>query len=109
MKKELGQVSGKMRAINKKLEKIIAAADKLENTKFAKANTTKKLTGKKSAKLTAMDTVLKIIKGSKNGVDTATLKKKTGFNEKKIFNNVYKLRQQGKIKAEKKGLYILVK
>ena len=33
---------------------------------------------------------------------------KSGFNEKKIFNNVYKLKRQGKIRSERKGIYKLV-
>lgn len=61
---------------------------------------------KKEKTITAADTVLKIIKRSKEGVDTATLKKKTGFGEKKIYNIIYKLKNQGKIKAGKRGIYM---
>jgi len=31
---------------------------------------------------------------------------KTGFNEKKIRNIVYKLKKQGKIMAKEKGIYV---
>ena len=64
----------------------------------------KKVAAKKPT--TAVDSVLKIINRSKKGVDTATLMKKTGFDQKKIHNIVYKLKKQGKIKAEKKGVYV---
>ena len=55
---------------------------------------------------TAVETVYKIIGGSKKGVDTATLMKKTGFDRKKIANIVYKLGKQGKIKSIEKGVYV---
>lgn len=58
--------------------------------------------------ITAVDTVLKIINRSEKGVDTPTLMKKTGFNEKKIHNLVYKLKKQGKIKSAGKGVYVKV-
>ena len=43
---------------------------------------------------------------SKNGVDMATLKKKTGFNNKKIQNAIFGLKKQGKIKSGGKGIYV---
>ncbi|MBW1759194.1 MAG: hypothetical protein JRG68_05360 [Deltaproteobacteria bacterium] len=61
---------------------------------------------KKEKTITAADAVLNIIKRSKEGVDTATLKKKTGFGEKKIYNITYKLKNQGKIKPGKRGIYM---
>jgi hypothetical protein len=51
-----------------------------------------------------IDTVLTIIKKSKKGLNTATLMKKTGFSKKKIHNNVYKLKKQGKIKSVSRGV-----
>jgi len=55
---------------------------------------------------TAAETVLKIIRRSKKGVDTATLIKKTGYNQKKIANLIYKLKKQDKIKSVDKGVYL---
>lgn len=66
----------------------------------------KKVAAKKP--ITAVDTVLKIINRSKKGVDTPTLMKKTGFNEKKIHNIVYKLKKQGKVKSAGRGVYVKV-
>jgi len=56
--------------------------------------------------VTAADTVLGIIKRSKKGVDTAALMEKTGYNQKKIANIVFKLKKQGKIKSDSKGVYV---
>jgi hypothetical protein len=62
---------------------------------------------KKKAAGTATDTdkVLEIIGRSKKGVSTATITGKTGFNQKKVANIVYRLRKQGKIDSVEKGVY----
>lgn len=70
--------------------------------------TAKKVASKKEKTITAADTVFLIIKRSRKGVDTATLMEKTGFNQKKIANMVYKLKSQGKIKSVDKGVYVKV-
>ncbi|OEU67847.1 MAG: hypothetical protein BA867_02315 [Desulfobacterales bacterium S5133MH16] len=72
----------------------------------AKKATPKKATSKKVAPATAADTVLAIIKRSRKGVGTAALMEKTGYNQKKISNLVYKLRKQGKIKSVGNGVYL---
>jgi hypothetical protein len=64
-----------------------------------------KIVNTTSKKTTAIDSVHGFIKRSKKGVTTALLVKKTGFNEKKVQNMVYKLKKQGKIKTEKRGVY----
>jgi phosphate/sulfate permease len=60
---------------------------------------------KKEKEITAGDTVLNIIEKSRKGVDVASLQKETGFTTKKIHNIVYKLKKQGKIISESKGVY----
>ena len=60
---------------------------------------------KKAAQPTATDQILKIIKGSKKGVDAPTLIKKTGFNQKKVRNILFRTYKQGKIKRLDKGIY----
>ena len=52
---------------------------------------------KKAAPATAIDIVFAIINRSKKGVDVSTLMKKTGFSEKQIHNNIYKLKKQGSV------------
>ncbi len=66
----------------------------------------KKATSKKATQATAVDTVLSIIKRYKKGVGNAALMEKTGYNQKKIANVVFKLRKQGKIKSVAKGVYV---
>ena len=79
---------------------------KAKPARKAPAKPKKKPVAKKEKPTTAAETVLSIINKSKKGVDTATLIKKTGYNKKKIANLVYKLRKQGKIKSEEKGVYL---
>jgi hypothetical protein len=56
--------------------------------------------------VTATETVLHLIERNPEGVDTARLKEKTGFNEKKIRGIVFNLRKQGKIKSKRRGVYV---
>ena len=63
---------------------------------------------KKSTQPTDSEKVLKILKRSKKGVDTKTLMNKTGFNQKKISNIIYKGTKSGKIKKIERGIYTAV-
>ena len=74
----------------------------------AKKAAPKKAVRKKAKPVTAADTVLAIIKRYKKGVGNAALMEKTGYNQKKIANLVFKLRKQGKIKSVDKGVYVKV-
>ena len=72
----------------------------------AKKAAPKKAVRKKAKPVTAADTVFAIIKRYKKGVGNAALMEKTGYNQKKIANLVFKLRKQGKIKSVDKGVYV---
>jgi len=81
--------------------------------KAAKAKSAKKATKapakKKAAKVTDTDKVLNIINSSEKGVDSPTLKKKTGFSDKKVRNIIFRTMKQGKIKRAERGVYVGVK
>ena len=68
----------------------------------SKAKTAKR----KRAKLTDTARILDIIKRSKRGLDVATLRQKTGFDEKKIRNVIYKAFREGIIKRAGRGIYL---
>ena len=120
LKKDLQSLQREIKALGRKMEKLIKEFDKGKKAKITKkvtanptkAKTTKKAPAKKapakkrSSKLTATDQVLNIIKRSKKGVDTATLMKKTGFNQKKVTNILQRTFKQGKIKRVEKGIYV---
>jgi len=100
------KASVKKPATKSKAVKKAPAKKAATKKKTAKKAPAKKQTTEKTQKLSAIETVLAIINGSEMGVNTAELMKQTGFNAKKVHNNVFKLKKQGKIKAEKKGVYV---
>jgi len=61
---------------------------------------------KKSAVLSDSAQVLKIINRSRKGIDVATLRLKTGFDEKKIRNIIYKAHKDGIITRAGRGIYL---
>jgi len=118
IKTELTAMKKNLTAISKKLEKLLKAVEKsgkatvtkASKAKAVKAQPAKKapkaLAKKKAVKATATDQVLKIINRSKKGVDTASLMKKTGFDQKKVRNILNRTFKQGKIKRADKGIYV---
>ena len=106
-----------LKALTKQTEKLIKAVEKFEKDKAAKkakakakparkAAAKKAPAKKKAAALTATDQVVNIIKRSKKGVDVPTLVKKTGFEDKKIRNIVFKASKAGEIKRAGRGVYV---
>jgi hypothetical protein len=139
LKKELQSVNKDLKALSKKVDKMVVTVGKLEKPKVAKrpkgktvkakpvkktvakAKPVKKVAAKKTpvkkvvvkkpaAKkpviLTAADTVLGVIKRYRKGVDVSTLMEKTGFNKRKIYDNVKVLKKRGKIKSAGTGVYV---
>ena len=105
----LAQRTGKIAKELNKLEKAQAAVKvktKPVKKRVVKKAAAKKPAGKKTTRITASDTVLAIVKKSKKGVDTATVKKKTGFNDSKIRVIIYRLKKQGTIKNTRRGFYV---
>ena len=108
LKQNLQAVAKELKVLTKKTENLIKSIDKIKNQKpkAVKVKPVKKTVSKKVVKLTETDKVLNIIKRSKKGVTVTTLKKKTGFNDKKISNMVHRAFKTGKIKRVDKGIYI---
>ncbi len=131
LKKDLQAVNKDLKALAKKVDKMIVAVEKLEKPKTVKAKPVKKtapkakpvkkVTAKKAPVkkvavkkpatkkpviITAADTVFGFIKRFRKGVDVSTLMEKTGFNKRKIYNNVKVLTKRGKIKSVGRGVYV---
>ena len=120
LKRDLQSLQREIKALGRKIEKLINEFDKDKKAnvkkkvtaKPIKAQTTKKAPAKKApakkktAKMTATDQVLKIINGSKNGVSIKTLMDKTSFNQKKVTNILQRTYKMGKIKRVGKGVYV---
>ena len=119
-KKDLKALQREIKALGRKMEKLITAAEKSEKPKVAMKMTAKSAMAKpakkapaktapakkKTAQPTATDQVLKIINRSKKGVNIKTLMEKTSFNQKKITNILQRTYKQGKIKRVGKGVYL---
>ncbi len=131
LKKNLQSVNKDLKALSKKVDRMIVTVGKLEKPKAVKAKPVKKTVAeskpvkkvaakkapvkkvavkkpaaKKPVILTAADTVFGFIKRYRKGVDVSTLMEKTGFNKRKIYNNVKVLKKRGKIKSVGTGVYV---
>ena len=120
LKKDLQAVKKDIKALEKKMEKLLKAYEKPQRAKAAgnvkrKAAKTKaqpkaagKKTGgrKRAAQMTATEQILKIVRRSRKGVDVPTLKSKTGFQDKKVRNIIFRASKEGKIKKIGRGVYV---
>ena len=120
LKKDLRAIQKDIKALERKLESLLKAFDK---GKAAQAKPTVKKVAKKVAKAksipakravtvnkrlkaTATDQVLKIIRRSKKGVNVSTIKTRTGFDDKKVRNIIFRTTKEGKIKKIDRGVYV---
>jgi hypothetical protein len=93
----------------KDVDRLMAKLDGLENlikqSALSPDNADIRI-GRRKTALTAIDVVLDAIKRSKQGTDFAAIQAKTGFDEKKIRNIIFRLNKIGKIKRKSRGIYI---
>jgi hypothetical protein len=119
LKKDLKTVAKNLKSLATKVEKMTKRLEKLEKAqagkkpqkkvakkRVAKKRVAKKKVAKKAVKVTAIDTVMGIIGRSREGVDAAALRKKTGFEGRKIRDLIYRLNKQGRITSTRKGFYV---
>ena len=99
---KVDEVAKSQGIVKPKSKKPSAATKKMRAAKKPVQKATKK---KEVKSATDADKVLEIIGRSKNGAGTAAIMQKTGFNQKKLANIVYRLRKQQKIKSVGKGVY----
>lgn len=105
-KKQLQSLSNDLKKLSAKVEKLIAQIDAPATTRpETRPAESRPKPAAQSSKTTAVDTVFGIIKRSRKGVDIKTLKQKTGFEDKKLHNIIYKLKKQNKIQTQRKGIY----
>jgi len=99
---KVDEVAKSQGAVKPKSKKPSTAAKKVKAVKKPVQKATKK---KEVKSATDSDKVLEIIGRSKKGTGTAVIMQKTGFDQKKIANIIYRLRKQQKIKSVGKGVY----
>lgn len=120
LKRDLQAVKKDIKALEKKLEKLLKDHEKPQRLKAARKvkrrtakrkvqprAAAKKSSGRKrSSQMTATEQILKIVKRSRKGVDVPTLKAKTGFQDKKVRNIIFRASKEGKIKKIGRGIYV---
>jgi len=120
LKGDLRDIQKDIKALEKKMEKLLAAFGKGPKTKTersARKVTTRRAAAKrapirktaemkKGVQLTATEQVLKIIRRSRKGVDVPTIRAKTGFDDKKVRNIIFRTSKEGKIKKIDRGIYV---
>ena len=99
---KVDEVAKSQGVVKPKRKKPSTAAKKVKAVKKPVQKATKK---KEVKSATDADKVLEIIGRSKKSAGTAVIMQKTGFNQKKIANIIYRLRKQQKIKSVGKGVY----
>jgi len=61
----------------------------------------------RKAAMTSSDMVLDVIKRFRKGVSFAQVQERTGFEEKKLRNIIFRLHKMGKIVRKSRGIYII--
>ena len=121
LKRDLQAVKRDIKALEKKMEKLLNAYGKPQKPKTAKkakrktarAKTKRAVAVKKAAprkksakRVTSTEQILKIIRRSRKGVNVPALKAKTGFEDKKVRNIIFRASKEGKIKKVGRGIYV---
>jgi hypothetical protein len=93
----------------KDVDKLMAKLDRLENlikqSELGVNNVSAGYSRRRTA-MSAVDIVLDTIKHSRQGLGFTEIQAKTGFDEKKIRNIIFRLNKIGKIKRKRRGVYI---
>lgn len=102
LEKELRKISKMLNDLAKKLDQVATRAVGRPKT-VAKA--AKKPARKAQPRKSGPELIMALIKSKKRGVDTATLRAKTGFSGQRVRSIVWELSKKGQIKRVDRGLY----
>lgn len=100
-------------ATKQDVEKISAKLDRLEKLLKQSPGKAVKVPGGKEkevvdkSEMTASGAVLKVIRNSRQGADFARIQTKTGFEDKKLRNIIFRLNKIGKIARKTRGIYVV--
>jgi len=98
------------------VEKLMARMDRLEELmkaavlsgrsgRVSRAEAAKTDSARSSAVKTASDTVLETIGSSQEGIGFADIQRRTGYDDKKLRNIIFRLNKLGKIRRLRRGIY----
>jgi predicted Rossmann fold nucleotide-binding protein DprA/Smf involved in DNA uptake len=107
LQKELAKISKNLEMMSKRVQKLSASIPKRKGR--AQRATMPRPSALTKVKKSGTQRVLTLIDRSRNGVDARTLIKKTGFQDKKIRNIIFKAQKEGKIERVERGVYRISK
>lgn len=96
------------------IDKLSAKIDRLEKLiKQTSGKSVRTSIGKEKelidrSEMTASGAVLKVIRNSRQGADFARIQAKTGFEDKKLRNIIFRLNKIGKIERKTRGIYVVI-
>ena len=102
LEKELQKISRTLNELARKLDQV---ATKVVGRTRPAAKAPKKPTKKAQPRKTGPEVIMSLIRARKNGMDTATLRARTGFDRQKVRSIVWELSKKGKIKRVERGVY----
>ena len=108
IKKDLQSVVKGLKTLLKKTERIERRLDKAPVTRIRRGSSPIVEGAKpgKSGEDTAMAAVYRVIQKSRRGATTTQITDKTGYDSKKIWNAVNRLKARKKIKSARRGVYV---
>jgi len=102
-KKDVDRLMAKLDRLETLIKKSGAAAGR-RRVSAKKPGMRVKTTGRSGS--TAVDDVFKVIKSFRQGAGFADIKTRTGFDDKKIRNIIYRLTKLDRINRKSRGIYI---
>ena len=93
----------------KDIDRLATRLDRLEKLVKRVGQRTespKRVGRRRKGELSASDATLKIIKESKKGLNFSDIKDRSGFDDKKVRNIIYRLHKLKKIKRKTRGIYV---
>jgi len=99
------------------IEKLITRLDRMEElikamavsgkrSRIARTNSAKTGTANGGPAKTASDSVLEVIKASRDGIDFADIRRQIEYDDKKLRNIIFRLNKTGKIRRVRRGIYM---
>lgn len=111
MKKDLQSVVKGLKALLKKTERMereLHKAPVIKGRSVRPSVVERTKPGRRGVE-TAMAAVYIIIQKSRKGATTTQIRDRTGFDDKKIWNAINRLKTQKKIKSARRGVYVSIK
>jgi hypothetical protein len=88
------------------IERLIKSSGMVKRGRRATATSLRDRKSRSRSGSTAVEQVLSVIRGLKQGAGLPEIKAKTGFDDKKVRNIIFRLNKNGSIERVSRGIYI---